>query len=213
MEPQPGLPSIPSGADIARYNAWADRNGQPHYGQAAPVAPAAPPAPKRRGKGRPGLPMPVRPGHGVVPQNEEGGGWRRGTTWDKRAEWGWKTNRAKPVKLRQFNSRTGEDKWFPNGRDYYDHNRQKFIINVPCLGYIPYSKTNEGLKAALIGLLLGGGNQMPPPSDDPDADDTANEPLMRSTFYGRGHSARLFHSPQRHWAITAVQQQSLAYLI
>ena len=126
-----------------------------------------------------------------MPQNEEGGGWRRGTTWDKRTEWGWKTNRAKPVKLRQFNSRTGEDKWFPAGRDYYAHNRQKFIINVPCLGYIPYSKTNEGLKAALIGLLLGGGNQMPPPSDDPDADDTANEPLLRSTFYGNGHSERV----------------------
>ena len=104
-----------------------------------------------------------------------------------------------------FNSRTGEDKWFPAGRDYYNHNRQKFIINVPCLGYIPPEKTNAGMKAALIGLF-GGANPMNPPSDDPDADDTANEPLMRSTYYGNGHSARVI-------PLTNVPHRSLAYLI
>ena len=75
MDPQPAMPSVPTAADIARYKVWADRNGEPRFGQAAPAAPA----PKRRGRGRPGLPMPARPDHGEMPQNEEGGGWRRGT--------------------------------------------------------------------------------------------------------------------------------------
>ena len=70
-----------------------------------------------------------------------GGGWRRGTEWFNRTEYAWKTNGQKR-KLRTFSSRTGVDKWFPAGRDYYDHNRQKFIINVPCLGYIPPHKAN-----------------------------------------------------------------------
>jgi len=50
MDPQPGLPVLPSAADIARYNAWADRNGRPHFGQADPPAAAAAPAAAR---GRP----------------------------------------------------------------------------------------------------------------------------------------------------------------
>jgi hypothetical protein len=75
-----------------------------------------------------------------VVEGGDGGGWRRGTEWSNRTEYAYKTN-GQIRKLRTFNSRTGEDKWFPAGRDYYDHNRQKFIINVPCLGYIPPEKT------------------------------------------------------------------------
>ena len=44
--------------------------------------------------------------------------------------------RARPLKLRIFNSRTGQDFFTANGRDYYAHNRQRFIINLPCKGYI-----------------------------------------------------------------------------
>ena len=67
-----------------------------------------------------------------------------------RTEYADRTN-GQRRKLRTFNSRTGEDKWFPAGRDYYDHNRQKFIINVPCLGYVPFVKTRKGnIEAAAL---------------------------------------------------------------
>ena len=52
MDPQPGLPVLPSAADIARYNAWADRNGRPHFGQADPPAAAAAAGPAAA-RGRP----------------------------------------------------------------------------------------------------------------------------------------------------------------
>ena len=42
-DPEPGMPAQnPTPADIARYNAWAARNGQPAFGvQHAPAPPAA----------------------------------------------------------------------------------------------------------------------------------------------------------------------------
>ena len=52
MDPQPGLPVLPSAAEIARYNAWADRNGRPHFGQADPPAAAAAAGPAAA-RGRP----------------------------------------------------------------------------------------------------------------------------------------------------------------
>ena len=186
MDPQPGLPVNPSAVDIARYNAWADRNGRPRFGAAA-AAPAAPapaaPAPKRRG--RPGLPLPARPSHGVFPENAEGGGWIRPSFWRNRSEYAFKVNRQNPLKLRTFNSRTGEDKWTANGRDYYDHNRQKFIINVPCLGYVPFFKTRKGgIEAAALNPNH--------PANAPDAQgDADDDPLLRSTYYGNGHSERV----------------------
>ena len=135
MDPQPALSANPTPAELAAYNAWARRNGvAPLPGAIGAPAPAPAAAPKRRG--RPGLPRPAPPAHGAVPQGAEGGGWRRGTSWTNRTEYAWKTN-GRRLKLRTFNSRTGEDTWFANGRDYYEHNRQKFIVNVPCLGYIP----------------------------------------------------------------------------
>ena len=87
----------PTQADIARYNNWAARYGEPLWGAAPPVpAPKAKAAPKaapkakarsrsrsqRRppgpGRGNWGNPMPQPPNHGDIEQ-EEGGGWIRGT--------------------------------------------------------------------------------------------------------------------------------------
>ena len=43
-DPQPALSHNPSPADIAHYNAWADRNGRPRFGAMAAPAPAPAPA-------------------------------------------------------------------------------------------------------------------------------------------------------------------------
>ena len=190
MDPQPGMPVNPRPADIARYNAWADRNGEPRFG--APAAPPAAPAPAPKRRGRPGLPVPAPPAHGEVRENEEGGGYRRGTIWKNRTEYAFKTN-GQIRKLRTHNSRTGEYKWFPAGRDYYDHNRQKFIVNVPCLGYIPPHKANGtrdgkdtilgNLRAALIANTA---------AERPNAEGTPDDdPLLQSTFYGKFRASGL----------------------
>ena len=51
MDPQPGMPSVPTQRDIARYSGWADRTGQPRYGAVAPVvAPMAAPKAKVKAK-------------------------------------------------------------------------------------------------------------------------------------------------------------------
>ena len=113
MEPMPAMPVHPRAHDIAMYNELADRNVQPHWGAAAPKA-AAKPRPKRRG--RPGLPLPQQPAHGEVAEGE-GGGWKRGTFWVNRTQYARKVSGALR-KLRTFNSRTGDYKWFPAGRDY-----------------------------------------------------------------------------------------------
>ena len=141
------MPSRPRAADIAVYNAWADRTGQPRWGVAA--APAAKAAPKRRG--RPGAPLPAQPAHGVVVDGD-GGGWQRGTWWANRTEYARKTN-GLAYKLRWWNSRTEEYVWRAAGRDYYSHNRQKFIINVPCLGYVSSLIANRGRRFDSINLL------------------------------------------------------------
>ena len=215
MDPEPAMPAAnPTPADLARYNAWADRNGRPRFG--APEAPAAPPAapaaaPKRRG--RHGLPVPAPPAHGQVVVDSTGGGWRRGTDWSNRTEYAYKTNGQKR-KLRTFNSRTGEYKWFAAGRDYYDHNRQQFIINVPCLGYIPPEKTNA-MKAALIGILA---NRTVAPANtaakDPNAEGTeGDDPLVRSTFYGKFQSTNYIPlDPEAYGAVFGDRPTAIARL-
>ena len=133
-------------------------------------------------------------------QGGDGGGWRRGITeWKNRTEYAYKTN-GQIRKLRTHNSRTGEYKWFAAGRDYYDHNRQKFIINVPCLGYIPPEKTNA-MKAAFMNILA---NRVVAPANaaanDPDAEGTeGDDPLVRSTFYGKFQSKLHPAGPRSIW--------------
>ena len=62
MEQAPGIGVNPSPADRARYNAWADRNGQPHLGGGgAAVAPMG--RGRGRGRGR-GAAAPIVPGRG-----------------------------------------------------------------------------------------------------------------------------------------------------
>ena len=94
----PGMPvGVPTQADIARYNSWAARYGQPFWGAAA--APVA--APKARakakaaakvrsrserrnqppgpGRGNWGQPIPQLPSHGAIEQGEGWRGWRLGS--------------------------------------------------------------------------------------------------------------------------------------
>ncbi len=78
--------------------------------------------------------MPARPAHGVV-ANEPGGGWVRGTKEQGRRHIAYKTNGQMRI-LSTFNSRTGEEKLTKAGEEYYKHNRQKFIINVPAVAYL-----------------------------------------------------------------------------
>ena len=131
MDPEPAMSVHPSAADIARYNAWADRNGRQRFGPAAPEPPAAPPA---RRPGRPGLPRPALPNHGVV-SDEPGGGWIRGTHVRGRQTVAYQTNGQLRI-ISTFNSRTGETQISKKGQEYYKNNRQKFIINVPAIAYI-----------------------------------------------------------------------------
>jgi len=122
----------------------------------------------------------------------EGGGWQNGTFWVNRTEYARKPN-GTVRKLRTFNSRTGDYKWFPAGRDYYTHNRQSFIINVPCLGYIPEMKTRNGMEMALMGVF-GRAARRNEAAEEGNIDEDGSEedePLLRSTFYGNGHTYRV----------------------
>ena len=139
MEPErnpyqePAMPLRPRPRDIVVYNAWADRMGQPRWGADAPAAaPAAAAAPRRRG--RQGLPRPDPSWYGEV-DPVEGGGWQRGTWWVNRQEWAFNTARNRALVLRSWNSRTGEDRWTDAGRNYYDHNVQKLLWEIPVKAY------------------------------------------------------------------------------
>ena len=183
------MPARPRGEDILMYNAWALAHGRPRWG--APEAPAPLPKAAPTRHGRPGLPLPAPPAHGQMPVEEEhGGGWRRGTYWVNRTEYARLSN-GQVCKLRTFNSRTGAYKWFPSGRDYYSHNRQEFIINVPCLAYIPQEKTRGEVNGfiSLFGLPTSTDNTAAT-SVDVDGDER-DLPLLRSTYYGSGHTSRI----------------------
>ena len=67
--------------------------------------------------------------------------------------------------LRTWNARRKQWNWTHAGIDYYRHNRQRFIVNIPCLGYI----------ASTMARVPGQG---------------ANEHvLLRSTFFGQHQSS------------------------
>ena len=133
------MPARPRPRDIVMYNAWADRMGQPRWGADAPAAvPAAAAAPRRRG--RQGLQRPDPSWYGDV-DPVEGGGWQRGTWWVNRQEWAFNAARNRALVLRSWNSRTGEYRWTDAGRNYYDHNVQKFIWEIPAKAYkIPHER-------------------------------------------------------------------------
>ena len=83
--------------------------------------------------------------------------------------------------LRVRNTRTDSWTWKAAGRDYYDHNRQRFIINIPCLGYIgPH----------VAGMEPTHGHDMNDPSDRADYE-RYGPVLLRSSFYGHFHSERI----------------------
>ena len=62
--------------------------------------------------------------------------------------------------LRTWNIRAKKWAWTPDGLDYYRHNRMRFIINVPCLGYIPRQHTRR-------------------------AGDPEDDVLLKATFFGQ----------------------------
>ena len=73
--------------------------------------------------------------------------------------------------LRTWNARRKQWNWTPAGIDYYRHNRQRFIVNIPCLGYIAST-----MARAPPGGPVGGAG--------------ANENvLLRSTFFGQHQSS------------------------
>jgi hypothetical protein len=62
--------------------------------------------------------------------------------------------------LRTWNIKAKKWAWTPAGLNYYKHNRRRFIINVPCLGYIPRQHTRR-------------------------AGDPEDDVLLRATFFGQ----------------------------
>ena len=84
-------------------------------------------------------------------------------------------------KLRSWNSRTERWVYRDAGRDYYRHNQQKFIINIPTQGYIAPTKirgAEEGASAAFNNEAYFRENL---------SGSTRDTPLLRSTYYGHGH--------------------------
>ena len=147
----PGMPSVPSAADIARYNDWAARYGQPFFGAApAPaIAPKVKAAPKGKarakdrsrtprrppgpGRGNWGQAMPNLPDHGE-PHQEEGGGWIRGTYARDRNIYARRSDGTERMLL-AWMPRLGKFRATKDGKEYYKHNRQQFIVNVPVIAY------------------------------------------------------------------------------
>ena len=134
MDPEPAMGVHPSPADLARHNAWADRNHQPRMaGQGAAAVPPPPVPPRGRGwqRGRPrGLPAPVP--HGALGEAEQhpDDKWIRG---DK--EHGKKTYAklvsGRSIIIRHWNRMTRTYTVTPMGEDYYRHNHQEFIFKIP----------------------------------------------------------------------------------
>ena len=91
--------------------------------------------------------------------------WRRGTQIRDRTEFA-VTKAGKVKMLRTWNARLKRWMWTDSGVHYYKHNRQRFIVDIPCLGYI-----------AITAARAPGAN--------------ANEnALLRSTFFGQHQKAR-----------------------
>ena len=144
--------------------------------------------------------MPPPPAHGAVVDGD-GGGWRRGTWWVNRSEYA-RTTAGQTRKLRYWNSRTEEFVWKDAGRDYYRHNMQKFIINIKAKGYV------------LPNIRLPGDDFNNAAARNANAQGTgADDPLLRSTFYGHHHSEMILPlTPEGLAAATGVHPTALTNL-
>ena len=102
-----------------------------------------------------GAKRPAQPHELPIPESP----WRRGTVVRGRTEYAYtKVGIAK--QLRTWNIKAKKWAWTPAGLNYYKHNRRRFIINVPCLGYIPRQHTRR-------------------------AGDPEDDVLLRATFFGQ----------------------------
>ena len=155
-DPQLSLGSNPTPAEVATLDAWRRR----HPGPGGNAAPNPNPNPVRR---RINSKRPQQP-HEPYPEPPADSRWRRGTIIRDRTEYAY-TTAGVAKKLRTWNVRAKSWAWTPAGLDYYRHNRMRFIVNVPCLGYIPRQKTRAG-------------------------GDPANHVLLRATFFGQHQCER-----------------------
>ena len=97
--------------------------------------------------------MPAPADHGE-PSQEPGGGWVRGTYPKDRSMYARQTDGTER-KLMSWMPRLGKFRLTKWGKDYYSHNRQEFIINVPCIGYV-WSKSRQTYIMATVGHVAGG---------------------------------------------------------
>jgi hypothetical protein len=108
----------------------------------------------------------------------DGGGWQRGPWVVGKREYARMTN-GQIRKIRKWNSRTGEWDMTDAGRDYYNHNRQKFIINVKCFGYVsPLAIRNPQADSF----------ENDAAHDANEDGSTEDDPMIRSDYYGHGQS-------------------------
>ena len=77
--------------------------------------------------------MPAPADHGAA-AGGEGGGWIRGTYPKDRSMYARRSDGTER-KLMSWMPRLDKFRLTKWGKDYYSHNRQEFIINVPCIGY------------------------------------------------------------------------------
>ena len=121
------MPVRPRPEDIALYNEWARRAGRPLWGQPAAKAKARPRVGVRR-------PVPQPATHGGV-QGGADGGFIRGTYVRNATIYARRTDGAE-VAIAHFMQRLNRWTVTEAGRDYYRHNRQQFIVNVPAIAYV-----------------------------------------------------------------------------
>ena len=168
----PGMPAgAPTQADIASYNSWAARYGQPCWAAAAAPMPAPkakakakakakvrsrserrnqPPGP---GRGNWGQSTPQLPSHGTIGQ-AEGGGWIRGTYARDRNVYARRSDGTEK-KLMAWMPRLGKMRLTKDSRNYYSHNRQQFIINLPAIAYTLKPGSGEYIMCT-VGHIVGG---------------------------------------------------------
>ena len=96
--------------------------------------------------------MPNLPDHGD-PDQEEGGGWIRGTYARDRNIYARRSDGTDRMLL-AWMPRLGKFRATKDGKDYYKHNRQQFIVNVPVIAYTP---GNDGVFVmCTVGHIVGG---------------------------------------------------------
>ena len=78
--------------------------------------------------------MPQLPTHGEI-EEEEGGGWIRGTYARDRNVYARRSDGTER-KLTTWMPRLGKARLTKDGKDYYSHNRQQFIVNIPTIAYV-----------------------------------------------------------------------------